>query len=64
MKQLLRAMTGTRWHLVGALLLAAQTALFGAWGGQPDGNQHPMVGAVYADINRDGQFWATDLGGL
>jgi len=25
----------------------------GAWGGDPDGNQHPMVGAMYADFNGD-----------
>jgi hypothetical protein len=37
-----------------AIVLAAGAATFAAWGGQLDGNQHPMVGAMYADFNRNG----------
>jgi hypothetical protein len=45
-----------RWPLVPALMIAGSVAAFAAWGGQLDGNAHPMVGAMYADFNGNGQI--------
>ena len=36
------------------LLLIPVTNVFAAWGGEPDGNQHPMVGAIFADFDGNG----------
>ncbi len=47
------------WVLVCAVivgLLSTATPALGAWGGQPDGGQHPMVGAIYADFDGSGQI--------
>ena len=38
------------------LVTVANAALFGAWGGALDGDQHPMVGAVYLDFNSNGRI--------
>jgi hypothetical protein len=45
-----------RRYLTGLLVLVANVALFGAWGGQLDGNRHPMVGAAYVDFNGSGRI--------
>ena len=45
-----------RRYLTGLLVLVANVALFGAWGGQLDGNRHPMVGAAYLDFNGNGRI--------
>jgi hypothetical protein len=37
-----------------AVTLAAGAVAYAAWGGQLDGDQHPMVGAMYADFNANG----------
>jgi hypothetical protein len=42
--------------LASVLVLCGATATFAAWGGQLDGNAHPMVGAMYADFNGDGRI--------
>jgi len=44
-----------------ALVLSASMPAMGAWGGIPDGNQHPMVGAMYADFNEDQQITWDEL---
>lgn len=36
-------------------LLSTVTPALGAWGGEPDGDGHPMVGAIYADFDGSGQ---------
>ena len=44
-----------------ALALSVPGSAFGAWGGEPDGNLHPMVGAMYADFNGDAQITWDEL---
>lgn len=39
-----------------ALLLLVPAPVIGVWGGRLDGNQHPMVGGLYADFNGDGEI--------
>ena len=39
--------------VVALLLWAGAAPAMGVWGGTPDGTQHPMVGAMYADFNED-----------
>lgn len=49
---------------VALLLLAAlisTTSVLAAWGGEPDGNQHPMVGALFADFNGNGSIEGFEL---
>lgn len=41
--------------------LQAATSVLAAWGGEFDGNQHPMVGALFFDFNQDGQITMFDL---
>ena len=43
------------------LALAMTTTVFAAWGGEPDGNRHPMVGAMFADFNGDGKITGDEL---
>ena len=38
------------------LMISAPKIASAAWGGMDDGNAHPMVGAVYADFNNNGQI--------
>jgi hypothetical protein len=43
------------------LALSMTSAGFGAWGGQVDGDQHPFVGAMYADFNGDDEITWDEL---
>jgi hypothetical protein len=43
------------------MVLIPFTTVFAAWGGEPDGNQHPMVGAMYADFDGDGAISGFEL---
>lgn len=43
------------------LLLLPVTSVFAAWGGEPDGNQHPMVGAMFVDFDGDGVISGYEL---
>ena len=43
------------------LLLIPFTSVLAAWGGEPDGNQHPMVGAMFADFDGDGVISGFEL---
>src|SRR5512138_1772419 len=43
------------------LLLIPFTNALAAWGGGPDGNQHPMVGAMFADFDGDGVISGFEL---
>jgi len=47
--------------LVILVVLIPFTTVFAAWGGEPDGNQHPMVGAMYADFDGDGAISGFEL---
>lgn len=51
---------GVGMFVVVLTLLAATTAL-AAWGGEFDGDQHPMVGALFFDFDQDGQITMFDL---
>jgi hypothetical protein len=44
-----------------ALFLSASTQAFAAWGGELDGNDHPMVGAMYADFDGSGTITWDEL---
>ena len=44
-----------------SLALLFTTSVLAAWGGEPDGNQHPMVGALFFDFDEDGQITMFDL---
>jgi hypothetical protein len=44
------------------MVLIPFTTVFAAWGGEPDGNQHPMVGAMYADFDGDGAIYVLARG--
>ena len=43
------------------LLLVTVGSVYAAWGGEPDGNQHPMVGAMFADFDGDGSISGYEL---
>lgn len=43
------------------ILLFAAGSVYAAWGGQPDGNQHPMVGAMFADWDGNGSISGDEL---
>jgi hypothetical protein len=47
--------------IVFVLAALATTSVMAAWGGEPDGNQHPMVGALFFDFNEDGEITMYDL---
>jgi len=47
--------------LLGVILLLPGTAL-AIWGGAPDGNGHPSIGALYFDFDGDGDFVVFELG--
>ncbi len=40
--------------LLFVVILVAPVAAFGVWGGEPDGNDHPSVGAMYVDFDGSG----------
>jgi hypothetical protein len=42
-------------------MLIPAASVFAAWGGEPDGNQHPMVGAMYVDFNGNGSIEGFEL---
>ena len=49
--------------VLAGLLLAVMVAApaLAAWGGRPDGDQHPMVGALFFDWTGDGEIAAYEL---
>jgi hypothetical protein len=47
--------------LVILLALIPLGSVLAAWGGEPDGSQHPMVGAMYADFDGDGEISGFEL---
>lgn len=47
--------------LLFVVILVAPVAAFGVWGGEPDGNDHPSVGAMYFDFDNDGEVVVYDL---
>jgi hypothetical protein len=47
--------------IVIVLTLLVATTAFAAWGGDFDGSQHPMVGALFFDFDQDGQITMFDL---
>jgi len=47
--------------VVFALILVVPGTALGVWGGEPDGNAHPSVGAMYFDGDGDGGVHVYDL---
>jgi hypothetical protein len=44
------------WLAVAALVTSVESAAWAVWGGEPDGDSHPMVGAFYADFSGNGRI--------
>lgn len=45
----------------GALLVGAPTSAVAVWGGVPDGEDHPSVGAMFGDFDEDGTISSDEL---
>ena len=43
------------------LLLIPFNSVLAAWGGEPDGNKHPMVGGLFADFDGDNEISGSEL---